>query len=184
MTSLTSIPQEMAGQAKNLLLVGGALGVITGVMVLAWPAATVLVVAVLLGVNLLVGGVVTLLSGATSDEPGGERVLAIVAGLLSVLAGVVVFSRPVRSVALLVVVLGAFWVVSGVSEAVAGLTGRSESRALAIISGVLSVGAGIVALSWPGATLVTLVWIAGVWMVLFGVIRIVMGLRLRKMVAA
>jgi uncharacterized membrane protein HdeD (DUF308 family) len=101
-----------------------------------------------------------------------------------VLAGVVVCSRPVRSVALLVVVLGAFWVVSGVSEAVAGLTGRSESRALAIISGVLSVGAGIVALSWPGATLVTLVWVAGVWMVLFGVIRIVMGLRLRKMVAA
>jgi uncharacterized membrane protein HdeD (DUF308 family) len=173
---------DQLGRVRTLMIIAGVVGIVTGLLVLAWPAATVLVVAALLGVNLIVGGVVSMVSGATADEPGGERVLAIVAGLLSLLAGVVVFSRPVRSVALMVVILGAFWVVSGVSEAVGGLTGRSESRALAVISGVLSLGAGIVALSWPGATLVTLVWVAGVWMVMFGVIRIVMGLRLRKMV--
>lgn len=179
-----TLTHEAVGQMRTLLIAAGILGMVTGVLVLAWPAATVLVIAVVLGVNLVAGGIVSLVAGATAEGSGGDRILGIIVGLLSVLAGVVVFSRPVRSVALLVVVLGAFWVVSGVSEAVGGLAGRRDSRALALLSGLVSVGAGIVALSWPGVTLVSLVWITGIWMLVFGLIRLIMGVRLPKLVGA
>ena len=40
--------------------------------------------------------------------------------------------------------------------------------------------AGIVVLTWPISSAVTLAFIAGIWLVILGVMQIVMGFRLRS----
>jgi uncharacterized membrane protein HdeD (DUF308 family) len=75
-------------------------------------------------------------------------------------------------------------VVGGIAEFIAGLAGRVESRVLAALSGLVSIVAGIAVIAWPGLTVLVLVWIAGLWMITFGIIRIVMGLRAPRVAAA
>jgi uncharacterized membrane protein HdeD (DUF308 family) len=169
---------------RTMLITLGVIGVILGVMVLAWPAATVLVLAWLLGINFILAGIVSTVAGVSEEMSGGQRILTILFGLLSVLAGVVVFARPAHSLAIVAVVVGAFWVVGGIAEFIAGLAGRVESRVLAALSGLVSIVAGIAVIAWPGLTVLVLVWIAGLWMITFGIIRIVMGLRAPRVAAA
>ena len=157
------------------------IGAITGVAVLVWPGVTLLVLAVLLGINFLLGGVITTITSVTQPLATEERVLGIIAGLLTLLAGVVVMTRPARSLEVLAIIAGALWVVSGIAALIGAFTGRAESRGLAVLSGVISVAAGLVLTTWPGVTLVAFAWIAGVWMLMFGVVRLIIGIRLPKL---
>lgn len=173
---------RLAGSTRIFLIGGGILSVLAGILVVVWPGITLLVLAALLGINLVLGGVVSTVTAATGDHTTGERTLGIITGLLSLLAGAVVFARPVRSLAVIAVIIGAFWVVGGVAEFISGLTGSSDHRGLSILSGLLTVGAGVVILAWPAVSLVTMTWIAGIWMVVFGILRLIIGLRIPKAV--
>jgi uncharacterized membrane protein HdeD (DUF308 family) len=49
-----------------------------------------------------------------------------------------------------------------------------------IVSGLVSLAAGILVLVWPDATLTVLVRIAGLWMVVLGLLRIGVGRSIPK----
>lgn len=152
----------------------GVFGVATGLILLFWPSATLTVLAVVLGIHFLVGGVVTIVSAV--GGPDHERVLSLFAGLVSLIAGVIAIYRPLQTIVFLVVVAAVFWVIRGVTDVVDGLFDREEgSRALMIVSGLVSLAAGILVLVWPDATLIVLVRISGFWMVVLGLLRIGVG---------
>ena len=174
------VDDSLVGSTRTLLIAGGVLGVLAGILVVVWPGITLLVLAALLGINLVIGGVISTVTSVTGDQTAGERTLGIIAGLLSLLAGVIVFARPARSLAVIGAIIGAFWVVGGIAEFISGLTGSSEHRAISILSGLLTTVAGVVILAWPAVSLVTMTWVAGIWMVVYGVLRLIMGLRLPK----
>ena len=46
--------------------------------------------------------------------------------------------------------------------------------------GLLGIVAGIVVLTWPISSAVTLAFIAGIWLVILGIMQIVMGFQLRR----
>lgn len=170
---------------RSLLISGGLVSIIVGIILLVWPKATVTVLAILFGIQLLALGILILISSLAGDTSVGEKVLGVFLGILGILAGVAVFGRPLQTVAVVVVVIGAFWVVGGVIEFVSGLFGTVYgSRWLAMLSGALSVVAGIIALSWPEPTVAVLVWLVGIWSVVAGAIRLFLGLRIPKTAAA
>ena len=167
--------------ARSLLVSGGIASLVIGLILLVWPAATVAVLAILLGIDLIALGVLILIASFAGETSVAEKILGAFLGVLSVLAGVTVFGRPLQTVGVVVVVVGAFWVVGGVIEFVRGLVGATaESRLLAMFSGALSVVFGIVALSWPGPTVAVVVRLVGIWSVLSGGVRLFMGLRIPK----
>jgi uncharacterized membrane protein HdeD (DUF308 family) len=49
------------------------------------------------------------------------------------------------------------------------------------VSGVLGTLAGIILLSWPGLSLLTLAVITGIWLIMFGFIEITIATRVRKL---
>jgi uncharacterized membrane protein HdeD (DUF308 family) len=53
-----------------------------------------------------------------------------------------------------------------------------------LAAGILGVLLGIVLVLWPGAGLLTLLWLVGFYAVIFGVIIISWALRLRRAVSA
>jgi uncharacterized membrane protein HdeD (DUF308 family) len=181
---VTTLEETVVGSARTILIIGGILGAITGAVVLFWPGVTLLVLAVLLGLNFLLGGVITTVASVTQPLSTGERVLGIIAGLLTLLAGVLVMTRPARSLEVLATIAGALWVVSGIAALIGAMTGDAESRGLAVLSGLISVAAGVVLITWPGVTLVAMAWIAGIWMLMFGIVRLIMGIRLPKLVGS
>jgi uncharacterized membrane protein HdeD (DUF308 family) len=172
----------MVGRHWGLPVLLGALSVVAGLAMLAWPAETVLVIAVVIGIQLLVNGVVRLVqSFAADDGSGGERTLVALLGIFSILVGVLCLRNILQTVTVLAVLVGVFWLVGGIIEVIGGLsTGSVPGRGWRLLSGALGVIAGIAVLAYPGISLGALVVLFGIYLLLFGVISIVTGLAVRR----
>jgi uncharacterized membrane protein HdeD (DUF308 family) len=171
------------GSKAWLVVLGAAVGcVAVGIMLLAWPSATLTIVAILLGVSLLVSGLLRLFDGFTaSEESGGMRAAYIVIGLLAILVGLYCLRHRDVTVFLLALLVGAYWIMHGVADlAVAATSGPMPGRGLRAAGGLFSLAAGIVVLFWPGISLVLLLTILGAWLLFYGVVLVALAFRLRR----
>jgi uncharacterized membrane protein HdeD (DUF308 family) len=163
----------------------GLLAVLVGVLVLAWPSATVRVVAVLFGVNLLVGGVVRVVQAILTPAAGvAARVLFGLLGVISIVIGVLCLRQPLQTVTVLVLLVGLFWLIAGVVELIVALSDGPPSRwtartALALGTGIVSLLAGTVVLAYPQVSLGTVVVLLGWSLLVYGVVSVLSAFRLR-----
>jgi uncharacterized membrane protein HdeD (DUF308 family) len=99
-----------------------------------------------------------------------------------VLTSVITFLWPGITTLVLLWLIAAWVLVTGVLEIVAAVRLRRELEGewLLALSGVLSVVFGILLIVWPTAGAVTVVWLIGIYAVVFGVARVALSLRLRK----
>src|SRR5579859_933804 len=161
----------------------GAITLLAGIVVLAWPGATLLVIAVLFGVQLIVAGIFRFVAAfATEDASGGTRVLLALLGVLSFIIGLYAVRHILLTLLALVLLLGIFWVVNGTIELFAALSQRGmPGRGWTAAMGLLSILAGIVVLSYPGPGLVTLTIVLGIWLLIYGLMEITAAFRLRRL---
>jgi uncharacterized membrane protein HdeD (DUF308 family) len=160
----------------------GAVSMIAGVVVLAWPGATAAVIAIIFALNVLLSGILRVVAAVGSEEAGGGgRALLAVLGIMSILVGLLCLRHPFQTVGVLVVLFGLFWIVTGVLETVhaAGSKGMPR-RGWAIAAGLLSVVAGIVVLSFTAASVLALVWLLGLQLLIYGAMTISHGWQLRR----
>lgn len=169
------------GHHWGWVLAYGIVTLLAGIAVLAWPDATLLVIAVLFGIQLIVSGIFRFVAAFASDDlTGGTRVLLALLGILSVIIGLWAVRHALLTLIALVVLLGIFWVINGAIELFTALSHRGmPERGWTAIMGLLSVLAGIIVLIYPGLTLVGLAVILGIWLVIFGVMEIVVAVRIR-----
>ena len=172
----------------SALLVGlfGALTAVVGILAMIWPGRTVVVLALLFGIQLVVGGIFRFFEGlAHSEESGGTRTLLVLLGILSVIVGVWAVRHLALTVLTLGLVLGIYWITHGMIEFFVAITDHGgEYRGTRASLGVLSVIAGIVVLSWPGLSLAALAWVMGLWLIVLGVGELALAFRLRRHAAA
>ncbi len=157
----------------------GILAVLFGIGAFGWPGLTLIILVIFFGAYCLMEGVVSLISAFGSKQWG----LHLFHGLVSVGAGLVTFFWPQITALSLIFIMGAWAIIGGVSEIVAAIQLRKEIQGewLLALSGLASVLFGLVFLFWPGAGALALVWLIAFYAVLFGVILISLGLRLRAL---
>ncbi|MFI0431963.1 MAG: HdeD family acid-resistance protein [Candidatus Nanopelagicales bacterium] len=170
------------GKSWWVVLLVGLLSAGLGVLCLVWPGQTIVVVAVLFGVYLIVSGIVQLLQGFNKDNTTGERVLAIIVGVISIVLGILCFRGGIANgVYILSLFIGFSFLFRGIWQLVAGLQGKGmQGRGLLILSGVLGIIAGIIVLTVPLDSLVVLVWITGIWLIVMGIIEIVYSFKIKS----
>ncbi|MEO3813067.1 HdeD family acid-resistance protein [Sphaerisporangium sp. B11E5] len=105
-----------------------------------------------------------------------------VRGVAAVLFGILAIVWPLMTLFTLVVLFGAFAVISGVITLVGTARGDhpGESRPWAIASGVLGIAAGVIAWLWPGITTFALLMLIAAYAVLIGGAEIVAAFRRRR----
>ncbi len=106
--------------------------------------------------------------------------LLLLNGALLVVAGVLIFSIDwtIRSLATFI---GALFIFQGVSDALTtGLDARV--RQANVISGLLSMGAGILIIVWPAPGLVAVSIVLGSWLIVTGTIEITAAFAARRLV--
>jgi uncharacterized membrane protein HdeD (DUF308 family) len=162
----------------------GAAALIFGLVALFWPEITLFALVIVFGAYALVDGVVAL--GAAimgSRTVAGSRGWLAVEGVLGIIAGIVAFVWPdITALALLWVI--AFWaLVTGILEIVAAVRLRREIQGewMLALSGVLSVLFGILLLVWPATGALAVVFLIGLYAIVFGVVLVALGLRLRRL---
>ena len=163
-----------------LLLVGyGAVTIALGVVLVARPGASLVVVAVLLAVQLLVNGIFQVVSAfAASSSDGGARTLHALAGVLSLLVGLLCLRSPMQTLLVIGLLLGAWWAVSGVIDLLAAMMAPAPHRVWRLAMGLVSLLAGSYLLVNPEVSLGVLVVVAAVWLFGYGALAVVAGTRM------
>lgn len=90
----------------------------------------------------------------------------LVTGLLSIIAGIIVFSKPAESYLTLSVMFGVLMLVSGIVELTVSITSNNYfmTRSYRIIGGILDLLIGLFLCVYPSVTLVILPVILGIWL--------------------
>jgi uncharacterized membrane protein HdeD (DUF308 family) len=169
-----------------------ALGVVTaaaGLIAIVWPDRTVLVVAVIFGIQLLVGGVLRLLEALLGHGSSGARAADAVIGVLFVGVGVLALRDLLHTVAALALLLGLMWLLGGLLEIIGALSDGPPSRwsvgtVIGLLTGVVAVAGGVLVLAWPAITLTVLVVLLGISFVVHGLVTIVQAVRMRSVPGA
>lgn len=180
----TDAADMLAGVGRHWgwVLVFGIITLLAGLLTLVWPGRTIVVIAVLFGIQLVVAGIFRFVAAfAVDEESGGMRVLLALLGVLSLIVGLYALRHLQVTIAALALLLGIFWIVNGAVETFAALSHRRmQGRGWTIFMGLLSVVAGIVVLVYPGISLLTLALVLGFWLLVYGIMEIVLAFRLRS----
>ena len=174
------------GRHWGWVLAYGILTLLAGVGVLVWPGETLLVIAVLFGVQLIVSGIFRFVAALASDDlTGGTRVLLALLGVLSIIIGLWAVRHVLITLLALTVFLGIYWIVSGVIDIFTTIAHREmPERGWSAVMGILSALAGIIVLAYPGLTLLGLAVILGIWLLVFGIMEITAAFRIRRLAHA
>jgi uncharacterized membrane protein HdeD (DUF308 family) len=107
----------------------------------------------------------------------------LVRGAVAVAFGVLTLIWPTVTVLALAIVFGVYALIDGVMRIVGAIRDHERPRRwVALLSGAVSVAAGIISLIWPGITVLVLALLVGVWALVTGVTDIVAAIRLRKQI--
>jgi len=112
----------------HLLL--GLVDIAAGVIAVAWPGATALVLVMLVASWAVVTGIIELVTGFRTGESAGTRTVFILGGLVSVAFGVVLFARPDTGAITLALLFGWFNVMVGTWLLVQGIQLHSADKKL------------------------------------------------------
>jgi uncharacterized membrane protein HdeD (DUF308 family) len=165
-----------------LALAAAVTSVVIGVMILVWPDATLLVGAALFGIWLIVHGIVDIVDSVMAKtDTGVARTLGAIVGMLFVVAGIVCLRNLAESVAIVATIIGITWLVGGILALILALSSRysGNARLLVAVLGAVSVIGGLVVLIWPAMTLLTLVFLIGIWLIILGVVQFIVVLSTR-----
>jgi uncharacterized membrane protein HdeD (DUF308 family) len=101
-------------------------------------------------------------------------------GLAAVLFGLAALLWPGPALFVLVIFFGAYALMDGVLAIVAGIRGSEGRRWLLLGEGALGVLAGLVALFWPGISVLVLLYVIAFWAILTGALKVVTAISLRR----
>lgn len=163
-------------------LLRGVLATVFGIIAIFLPGITLEVMTVLLGVFLVIDGLTSFFVSVRSRGRGLHGGSLLLEGLAGIIVGILTFVWPGITVLALVLIV-AFWaMVTGVLEIIAAVTLRNEIKGewLLGLSGIISILFSVVLFVHPGVGAMALIWMIGVYAIMFGVAMIFLGLRLRK----
>jgi uncharacterized membrane protein HdeD (DUF308 family) len=171
--------------ARNWWMVAlrGAFAILFGLLTIAWPQLTVVVLVALFGAWALLDGISAFLAAWRSAEAKQTWWPFLVTGVLGVGAAIVTWVWPQITALSLLYVIAVWAIASGVLQIAAAIRMRKVITnefwlALAGIGGVVF---GLLVLVFPGAGAIAIAWAIGWYAILFGVLLVLLGFRLRSM---
>ena len=174
-------PPSLLPHLWKSTLVSGLLSLALGVAVTAWPGQTVLVAAIFFGAYLLVTGAAQVVFAFSLHVSAGSRILLFVSGAASLILAVLAFRHFGNAVLLLAIWVGVGFIFRGVATTVSAISDpHLPGRGWSIFIGVVSLLAGIVVMASPFASIVTLAYVVGIWLIVIGVFEIVSSFGIRK----
>ncbi|MCA5922988.1 HdeD family acid-resistance protein [Curtobacterium oceanosedimentum] len=155
---------------RVFVVVTAVVAVALGVVAVAWPRPTLVLVALVFGVHLVVAGALRVFAAVRGrDTPAVWRWTSGVVGGLVAAAGLVTLVDPAIPLVVYAVLAGVGFVAEGIAALVGGVVGHpGSSRVPTVVSALLSVAAGIAVLAAPGLALTVFVVVAGVALVTVG----------------
>lgn len=165
--------------SRVLLVIFGLVAIAASIFVLAVPGIALLTLVFLLSFSLLFVGLSRLARGISlSKLSRGHRVLDILAGLLGIAIGIIVFLFPLLGIGTLVFMLAFGTMIYGIVSVAIGASARGLTRglrALVSLSGFLAMILSLIVLARPAVAILTLIFLLSVSFMINGIESIVLA---------
>ncbi len=128
-TAVAAALRNRGEQGWGLLLFEGILGILAGVVALVWPNITALAFLYLLAAWAIIIGIIEVVAPLSFPMRGGRALLMVLAGLVSIVFGIIIAAQPASGLLAVVWLIGVYAIVFGVMYIVAYFESRSLSSA-------------------------------------------------------
>jgi uncharacterized membrane protein HdeD (DUF308 family) len=156
----------------------GLLSIAAGVLAIAYPDITLLVLGLIVGINLVLIGATWVALATVEDHSEGGRILRFFVGFLATLAGLICLVRPGAGVLALLLALSFWFILTGVADLARALE-EGEHRIIAGVLGVIGIAAGVIIVANPDIGLNTLALLAGIAFLVRGTAELIAALYIR-----
>ncbi len=165
-----------------ILALRGLLAVIFGLIALLAPGIALLAFIYVFAAYALVDGGIAVITAIQERELLYRWGWVQFEGILSILVGIIAFANPALTALVLLYLIAAWAIVTGIMEIVAAFAIRelvSREWVLAL-AGVVSVAFGILLFFYPGAGILSILWLVGIYGIVVGLLFIVRAFQLRS----
>jgi uncharacterized membrane protein HdeD (DUF308 family) len=168
------------------LLIRGIAAAIFGILALVWPGAAIYAIGVLFGAYALVDGIFAIVAAVRAAEAHERWWPFVIEGIIGLVIGAIAFYDVAIVIAALFFTIAAWAVLTGIVEIAAAIQLRKQlaNEVWLIVGGILSILFGVLMWWRPLAGAVAVVWIIGIYAIVFGITMIAFSLRLRSHAAA
>jgi uncharacterized membrane protein HdeD (DUF308 family) len=166
-----------------VLVLRGVLAIVFGIVAFAFPGLTLAILVAFVGAYFLVDGAAMLIALVRGDPIARRSAWSVgIMGVLGIVAGIVAFIWPEITALSLLFVTAAWAIVMGAFQVVAAISLRKEIEGefWMALGGIISIVFGAFLVINPGAGLLSLTWLVGLWAIMFGVANLILGWRLRE----
>jgi uncharacterized membrane protein HdeD (DUF308 family) len=178
--------QHLAAQIVQrnwwIMALRGLLAVIFGLIALLAPGIALLAFIYVFAAYALVDGGIAVITAIQERELLDRWGWILFEGILSLLAGLIAFANPGLAALVLLYIIAAWAIVTGIMEIVTAFAIRdlvSQEWVLAL-AGTLSVVLGILLFLFPGAGILSILWLVGIYGIVFGLLFLVRAFQLRS----
>lgn len=124
------------------LIIGAVITAIVGILMLAFPDKSAVLAGIIFGIFVLIRGIVRVIIGIGGPGLTGlGRTLSIVTGVILLAAGLVILLNISVGVEVLAIIIGVSWIIDGIATLIE--SSRAAARAFSIVTGIISLLAGV-----------------------------------------
>ncbi len=177
--------QQMIGNFRTMFLFRGLAAIVFGILTLVWPKLSLSVLVLLFGVFAVISGITAVAAALRNTREQGWGFL-LTQGILGILAGAIALIWPGITALAFLYLLAAWAILTGVVEIVAPLSfPMSGGRAvLSVLTGLVSIVFGILIAAQPSSGLLAVVWLIGVYAIVFGIMYVAVYFQSRSLSAS
>jgi uncharacterized membrane protein HdeD (DUF308 family) len=163
-------------------VIRGLCGIVFGIITFANPGVALAALVLLFGAWALVDGTFTVVGAIAGRRSNSDWGFALVGGLLGIIVGVLTFAAPGITALVLLLYIAAWALVRGAIDIALAIKLRRELKGewLLIVAGVASVLFAVMLLWNPGPGAIALLWLIASYAIVFGVLAIFFGFRIRS----
>jgi uncharacterized membrane protein HdeD (DUF308 family) len=166
-----------------MVVLRGLAAILFGLAAFILPGITWLVLIMMFGAYAVVDGVIAIVTGLKHTKDSPRWWVFFLEGLVSIAVGVITFAWPGLTAYVLVIMIAAWAIVTGVLEIAAAIRLRREitNEWMLALGGLLSIALGVLLFLRPLAGGLAFVWTVGAYALIFGVLLTSLGFRLRAL---
>jgi len=160
----------------------GVLGILFGLAAFLFPGITLGALVLLFGAYAVVDGVFAVVTGIRAAEHRERWGVLLLEGIAGIAAGVLAFAWPALTALVLLYLVAGWSIIRGALKIAAAIRLRRtiQGEWLLGLNAAFSVLFGVLLIAMPAIGLLTLVWLVGLYAVIFGALLLGLAFRLRR----
>lgn len=163
-----------------LAAIRDVIAVLFGVVAFIAPAVTILTLVYFFAAFAVANGVMSLV--VAFKAPKGSRLGGLIlGGIIGLIAGAIAFLMPGITALSIVILIGAWAILTGVMEIVAAVKLRKviTNEWLLVLAGIASIAFGAIIFIVPAVGALALTWWIGAYAIFFGVLLIILAFKMK-----